>query len=167
MGRFGATWKGRQARENEYCETRAMCNANDNGGHVGFLQIERHFEDFLDGNVELDTHRFEREKRRSERDEFREEGAFGFLGRLCVKVGRIEEQDGIVQLDRLFRDRLCRCVELDGRFGLVSTGEREAKGDRVVDGQRAVVEAIHLVVELREFASQLRNLQLFVQNVLL
>lgn len=134
MERSGATWKGRERERSEYGETRAIGDANDNGGHVGFLQIERHFEDLLDGDVELDAHRFEREKRRSEGDEFREEGAFGLLGRLCVKVGRIEEQDGVVQLDRLFRDGLGRCVELDRRFGLVLTGEREAKGDRVVYG---------------------------------
>ena len=109
-----------------------MGDANDNGSHVGFLQIERHFEDLLDGDVELDAHRFEREKRRSEGYEFREEGALGFLGRLCVEVGRIEEQDGVVQLDRLFRDRFGRCVELDRRFGFVLTGKREAKGDSVV-----------------------------------
>ena len=43
----------------EYCEAGAMSDANDDGRHVGFLQTKRHFEDFLDGNVEFDAHRFE------------------------------------------------------------------------------------------------------------
>ena len=43
----------------EYGEAGAMSDANDDGRHIGFLQTERHFEDFLDGNVEFDAHRFE------------------------------------------------------------------------------------------------------------
>ena len=164
--RSGATcaWRG---EKREYGEAGAVSDADDYCSHVGFLQIERHFEDFLDGDVELHAHGFEGEKRRGEGHEFGEEGALAFLGCLRVKVGRVEEQNGVVQLDCLLRDRFFRRVKLDRRLGLVPTGEREAEGNRVVDGQRAVVETVHLVVELGELPRQLRSLQLLVQHVLL